>query len=199
MVSFEVAEWGREPLRFSVGCGGALVAGSRRMELSSLVCRSLVGGLGEAGFGFLVGCAGGVDKSFRRALAESPYADLTLVGCAFRSRVHALSTYGLPALWVVPPGLSPKAALRRRTLWLAKRCVMAVVFPLDPTTGAWGAGSRLAYRACLEQLKPVFVVCPEAPREAECYRVVRSCLYGVEGYWVVPHPVRAGGPCDDEF
>jgi hypothetical protein len=199
MVSFEVAERGREPLHFSVESGGVLVAGSRRVELSGLVCRSLVGGLGEAGFGFLVGCAGGVDKSFRRALAESPYAERALAGCAFRSRVRALSNYGLPALWVVPPGLSPKAALRRRTLWLAKRCVMAVVFPLDPTTGAWGAGSRLAYRACLEQLKPAFVVCPEAPREADCYRVVRSDLYGVEGYWVAPHPVRAGGPCDDEF
>jgi len=114
------------------------------------------------------------------------------------SGARAVSSYGLSACSVVPPGLSPKAALRRRTLWLAKCCVMAVVFPLDPTTGTWGAGSRLAYRACLEQLKPVFVVCPEAPREADCYRVVRSCLYGVEGYWVVPHPIGDGGPCDDE-
>ena len=48
----------------------------------------------------------------------------------------------------------------------------------------------MAYRACLEQPTPVFVVCPEFFQEAECFRVVRSCLHGVEGHWVVPHPVK---------
>ena len=91
---------------------------------------------------------------------------------------------------MVPAGLSPKAALRRRTLWLVKRCCLAVLLPEDPCTGQWGFGSRLVYRSCLDQLKPLFVVCSTAPRQTEHVRVA--------GYWVVPHPITDGGPCDDE-
>src|SRR4030065_548570 len=65
---------------------------------------------------------------------------------------------------VGPAGLSPKAALRRRTLWLVKRCCLAVLFPEDPCTGQWGPGSRLVYRSCLDQLKPLFVARSAAPR-----------------------------------
>jgi len=199
MVSFQVggAPAGRA-LRFSVPEAGVLLAGSRGRQVPQPVCRSLVEGLGRQGFAFLVGCAPGVDKSFRQALSRSPYAERTLVACAFRSRARALSGSGLGACWVVPPGLSPKAALRRRTLWLVKRCCLAVLFPEDPCTGQWGPGSRLVYRICLDQLKPLFVVCSAAPRQSEHVRVAGSTLYGVRGYWVVPHPIADGGPCDDE-
>jgi len=199
MVSFQVggAPAGRG-LRFSVPEAGVLVAGSRGRQVPQSVCRLLVQGLGRQGFAFLVGCAPGVDRSFRQALSDSLYAERTLVACAFRSRVRAFSGSGLGACWVVPPGLSPKAALRRRTLWLVKRCCLAVLFPEDPCTGEWGPGSRLVYRSCLDQLKPLFVVGSTAPRQSEHVRVAGSTLYGVRGYWVVPHPITDGGPCDDE-
>jgi hypothetical protein len=199
MVSFQVSEpQAREALRFSVQEAGVLVAGSRFRTVPQEVCRGLVAGLGSQGFAFLVGCAPGVDRSFRQALSESGLSERTLVGCAFRSRVRALSSYGLSACWVVPPGLTPKAALRRRTLWLVKRCCLALLFPEDPYTGAWGPGSRLVYRSCLDQLKPLFLVSSKAPRSSEHVRVAGSTLYGVAGFWVVPHPIQDGGPCDDE-
>jgi hypothetical protein len=199
MVSFQVREApAGQPLCFSVQEAGVLLAGSRARQVPQSVCRLLVQGLGRRGFAFLVGCAAGVDRSFRQALSQSRYAESALVGCAFRSRVRALSGYGLSACWVVPPGLSPKAALRRRTLWLVKRCCLAVLFPEDPCTGQWGPGSRLVYRSCLDQLKPLFVVCSAAPHQTEHVRVAGSTLYGVKGYWVVPHPIEDGGPCDDE-
>jgi len=199
MVSFQVSAAGSgRALRFAVQEAGVLVAGSRFRTVPQEVCRGLVEGLGLQGFAFLVGCALGVDRSFRQALSGSRYAESTLVACAFRSRVRALSGYGLAACWVAPPGLSAKAALRRRTLWLVKRCCLAVLFPENPCTGAWGPGSRLVFRACLDQLKPLFVVSSTAPRETEHVRVAGSTLYGVQGFWVVPHPIEDGGPCDDE-
>jgi hypothetical protein len=199
MVSFQVSAAGSlKALRFAVPESGVLLAGSRHRELPQQVCRGLVEGLGQQGFAFLVGCAPGVDRSFRQALSASRYAENTLVACAFRSRVRALSGYGLASCWVVPEGLSARAALRRRTLWLVKRCCLAVLFPQDPYTGQWGLGSRLVYRACLDQLKPLFVASSEAPRETEHVRVAGSTLYGVSGFWVVPHPTTEGGPCDDE-
>ena len=199
MVSFQVSEpQARTVLRFSVQEAGVLLAGSRGREVPQEVCRGLVEGLGEQGFAFLVGCAPGVDRSFRQALSACRLSERTLVACAFRSRVRALSSYGLSACWVVPPGLSAKAALRRRTLWLVKRACLAVLFPEDPCTGQWGPGSRLVSRACLDQLKPLFVVSSTAPRETEHVRVAGSSLYGVSGFWVVPHPIQDGGPCDDE-
>jgi len=199
MVSFQVSAAGSgRGLRFAVPEAGVLLAGSRHRELAQPVCRGLVEGLGSQGFAFLVGCAAGVDRSLRLALSESRYAESTLVACAFRSRVRALSGYGLTSCWVVPAGLSARAALRRRTLWLVKRCCLAVLFPEDPCTGQWGPGSRLVFRACLDQLKPLFVVTSTAPRQTDHVRVAGSTLYGVAGYWVVPHPIAEGGPCDDE-
>ena len=200
MVSFSVPvrESGAE-FRFSVEELGVLFAGSRHGEVRQEVCRALVQGLARDGFSFWVGCASGVDRCFREALSESEYADRAFVGCAFRRRVRALSTYGLSASVVVPEGLSPKAALRRRTLWLVKRSCLVMLFPDDPVTGRWGKGSQLVFRATLDQLKPVFVVCCSSPKGSDHYRVIGSCLYGVKGYWAVPHPVSDGGPCDEEY
>ena len=200
MVSFSVpVKDGEQEFRFSVQELGVLFAGSRHQEVPQEVCQALIQGLAGDGFSFWVGCASGVDRCFREALSESSYTDRVFVGCAFRRRVKALSNYGLSASVVVPVGLSPKAALRRRTLYLVKRSCMVVLFPDDPTTGDWGRGSRLVYRAALDQLKPVFVVCLRKPIHSDHYRVIGSCLYGVEGFWVVPHPTTDGGPCDEEY
>ncbi len=200
MVTFSVpVAGGGSQFRFSVEELGVLFAGSRNRQVPQPVCQALIQGLARQGFSFWVGCASGVDRSFRKALSESEYAGRVFVGCAFRRRARALSTYGLFASVVVPEGLSPKAALRRRTLWLVKRSCLVVLFPDDPTTGQWGKGSRLVFRTGLDRLKPLFVVSSRRPQASDHYRVIPSCLYGVQGFWVVPHPTSEGGPCDEVF
>ena len=148
----------------------------------------------------LVGCARGIDQRFRSTLAVSNAAkDSSFIACAFASRVEGAQKEGLFASLVVPQGLSPAAALRRRTLWMVKRSVLLFLFPDDPATGKWGRGSRLAYRAALDQLKPVFVVTSHPPAESSDYHLVPSSYFGiVDGYWVVPHPVPEG-TCDEEW
>ena len=185
---------------FRVQDAGVLFAGSRHGRVPQSTCKALIEGLAHQGFGFWVGCASGVDRCFRKALSESAYEDRTFVGCAFRKRVKALSNYGLFASKVVPEGLSVKAALRRRTLWLVKRSCMVILFPENPFDNfSWGKGSRLVFRSALYQLKPIFVVCSCPPEDSPHYRVLSSTIYGVSGYWVVPHPVSNGGHCDDDF
>ncbi len=202
MVSFSVPVkhgGSRFQFRFAVQKLGVLFAGSRHQEVPQSMCKALIQGLAGDGFSFWVGCANGVDRSFRKSLSESAYTDRVFVGCAFRGRVKALSNYGLSASVVVPEGLSPKAALRRRTLYLVKRSCMVVLLPDDPFTGQWGRGSSLVFRAALDQLKPVFVICSSCPKKSDHYRVIGSCLYGAEGFWVVPHTISDGGLCDEEF
>lgn len=192
MVSFSVPVAGGEPrFRFSVPQLGVLFAGSRNKQVPLIVCKDLIRGLAWDGFSFLVGCAPGVDRCFRKALAESEYAERVFVGCAFGNRVKALSNYGLFASVVVRKGLSVKEALRRRTLWLVNRACLVFLFPDDPTTGQWGRGSQLVFRAALDQHKPVFVVSAREPQVSVHCRVLRSCLYGAKGFWVVPQ-----GPID---
>ncbi len=200
MVRFSVPVRGKAPaFRFSVQELGVLFAGSRHQRVPQEVCRALVQGLGDSGFRFWVGCAPGVDQSFRKALSASPHRERVFVGCAFSERISSPTSYGLFASVVVPRGLSPAAALRRRTLWLVKRSCLVVLFPEIPLSTQWGAGSRLVYRSALEQLKPVFAVCSTPPASSPDYRVLPSELFGVHGYWVVPHPLEEGGFCDDEF
>ena len=108
--------------RFSVPEKSVLFAGSRYLEVPQRTCRDLVQQFANHGFSFLVGCADGVDRSFRRALANSPYKDSCFVACAFPSRVKHSYSYGLFTSVVVPQNLPPKATLHRRTLWLVRRC-----------------------------------------------------------------------------
>ena len=76
---------------------------------------------------------------------------------------------------------------------------LVVLFPESPFDGVWGPGSHLVFRASMYHLKPVFVVSSKAPKESVHYRLAESDLFGVvRGYWVVPHPIEEGGPCDDE-
>ena len=185
---------------FSVSDGAVLFAGSRYRCIPQKTCKELVHQFAACGFSFLVGCAEGVDRSFRKVLACTPYKDRCFVACAFAHRVKYSYSYGLYASVVVPRNLPPKAALHRRTIWMMKRCCMTVLFPENPRDNSWGNGSKLVFRASMYHLKPVFVVCSTPPKNSIHYRVVSSNLFGVvEGYWVVPHPISDGGTCDEEY
>lgn len=186
-------------LVFRVPTRAVLFAGSRNGFVDTALAGRLVTALSDSGFSFLVGCATGVDCSFRRTLAErSRWSDSTIVACAFASRVQSSQSRGLFAAVVVPEGLTPAAALRRRTLWMVKRAALVVLFPADPRTGRWGRGSRLAFRAATEQLKPVFVVSKTPPSRSPIYQVAPARLFDVvDGWWAVPYPVAAG-TCDEE-
>ena len=201
MVTFRVngRTCGREGLEFSVSGRMVLVAGSRHLEVGAETCGDLLQGFHRLGLHFFVGCARGVDRSFRKALSESSFSEEGFVACAFSSRSHRAQGRGLCAQVVVPEGLHPKAALRRRTLWMVKRSGLVVLFPESPFDGVWGPGSHLVFRASMYHLKPVFIVSSKAPKESVHYLVAESDLFGVvQGFWVVPHPIEEGGPCDDE-
>ena len=173
--------------RFAVPTSGVVLAGSRNREVPEAVCSRLVETFGSHGFSFLIGCARGADRSFRKALSGSPWEGKTLVACAFQSRTGKQHSFGLYASKVVPDNLPPKAALHRRTVWMVKRCCMLVLFPEDPTTGTWGKGSSLAFRTAMYHVKPVFVATEKPPKKSIHYRVVPDVLFGfVSGYWVVP-------------
>ena len=176
-----------------------LFAGSRNGCINPALARGLVAALSDHGFSFVVGCAPGIDACFRSGLSSLPEAaEASFVACAFASRLDASTSGGLFASVVVPAGLSPAAALRRRTLWLVKRAQLLILFPDDPASRRWGRGSSLAFRAATDQLKPAFVVSQKAPPAAPHYRLFPGTLCGlVKGTWAVPHPVPAG-TCDEE-
>jgi hypothetical protein len=202
MVTFQVPlkEKAGERFRFSVPGRAVLLAGRRHGTLPPATCSQLIQQFHHLGFRFFVGCASGIDRCFRESLAESPFRKESVVACAFGNRVHPARSLGLYASVVVPPGLTPAAALRRRTLWMVRRCSLVVLIPEDPTTGCWGPGSRLVFRAAMYHLKPVFVAAQNPPPESVHYRLLPAELFGLlRGYWAVPHPFGDGGPCDDEY
>jgi hypothetical protein len=183
---------------FTVPQRSVLFAGSRRLYVSQEICKYLLTQFGEHGFSFYVGCAEGVDRSFRKALSLSGYRKKSFVACAFEERRKR--SYGLYASVVVPDNISPKAALYRRTIWLVKRCSLVVLFPEHPYCKTWGKGSKLVFTSAMYHLKPVFVVADNPPKESCLYKVLASNLFGtVSGFWAVPHPVTEGGTCDDEY
>ena len=178
--------------RFRVPSPGVLLAGSRSGLVPEALCRELVWRLGEDGLDFVVGCAPGVDRSFRFALAREGLAGKSFVACVSRERLRCAC--GLPATVVVPQGLSMAASLHRRTVWMVTRCCVAVLFP-EGQDRSWGPGSRLVLRTALEQGKPVFVASATEPHAPAVVRPGR--LYGlVSGWWVVQRVVRANIPCD---
>ena len=110
----------REPLEFRIPARSALLAGSRNGFIDPEVAERVAGALAAAGFSFLVGCATGIDACFRLTLADRcEWSESTFVACAFADRVRSSVSRGLYASVVVPEGLSPAAALRRRTLCTA--------------------------------------------------------------------------------
>ena len=202
MVTFQVPthNTAADRLVFRVPERAILVAGSRHGAVTPQTAGELVEHLSQAGFGLLVGCAPGVDASFRNAVNRNEEArETSFIACAFDSRVRENEEAGLTAGVVVPVGLSAAAALRRRTLWMVKRSVLLILFPDDPRTGQWGKGSRLAFQAALSHLKPVFVVTKKKPADSPHHRVILDSFFGImDGYWAVPHPTELG-TCDEEW
>ena len=135
-------------------------AGSRHGSLTCSVCSSLVHSFHALGLSLLTGCAPGIDECFRRVMAQKPYEEHSMVACAFESRALRFESEGLPGIAVVPEGLSPAAALHRRTVWMVRRCGLLVLFPAHPVFGHWGRGSTLAFRTAVYNLKPVFAASP---------------------------------------
>ncbi len=202
MVTFHVPthSTAEDQLVFKVPERAVLVAGSRHGIVPSRIGSQFVEHLSQAGFGFLVGCAPGIDACFRNAVSRNAEArETSFIACAFENCVGQSEAQGLTAGVVVPDGLSAAAALRRRTLWMVKRSVFLILFPDDPQTGHWGKGSRLAFNAALFQLKPVFVVTAKRLADSPHHRIIADSFYGItDGYWTVPHPTELG-TCDEEW
>lgn len=189
----------QEYFTFNVRPLSVMLAGSRNLELSREYCHRIVGELHNRGFGFFVGCASGVDQSFRKVLAFEPFSARTFMACAFPNRTKAKYTFGLHASVVVPEKIPVYAALARRTIWMARRCQFLVLFPDDPESGNWGKGSRLAFNTATLNLKPVFIVSKHRPPYSDFYNIFESTLFDiVSGYWVVPHTYKLGGTCEDD-
>ena len=169
-------------------------AGSRRGLLPESITTTLVHAFYALDLTFLTGCATGIDGCFRHVLSMRPFEQNSMVACAFESRAKRFDSGGIAAYAVVPEGLSPAAALHRRTVWMVRHCGLLVLFPSDPVYGHWGKGSTLAFRAAVYNLKPVFSASPTAPRPSPLYRIFPASLFGiVSGFWVVPE----GGPYDE--
>ena len=179
--------------RFSVPQATVMLAGSRNRQLPKKLCNALLNAFSRHGFSFFVGCAQGVDQCFRDAITASPCKEHTLVACAFEKRVEFFYSRGLIATKVVPDNLPPKAALHRRTVWMATRCGMLLLFPEDPTTGTWGKGSTLAFETAMYHSKPVFVAKAQPPKESNQYCILPSRLFAtVDGYWIIPRDYEGG-------
>lgn len=186
-------------VRAQVQCRSAAFAGSHRGSVSPFTADRLVGSLSSLGFSFLVGCAPGIDSCFRDALARHGSAN-AIVACAFKSRQRRFRSSGVCALTVAPEGLSPAAALHRRTVWLVRRASLLVLFPNDLLSGTWGKGSTLAFTTALLNLKPVFVATDQPPDPIPSYLIAAGSLCDlVSGYWVLPYPEDEGGVCNDEW
>jgi len=202
MVTFHVPtrNTASDPLVFKVPERVVLLAGSRHGVVAPQTAEGLVEHLCRAGFGLLIGCAPGIDASFRQVVSRNEAArESSFIACAFAHRIGPSEDVGLTAGVVVPDGLSAAASLRRRTLWMVKRSVLLILFPDDPQTGRWGKGSRLAFQAALFQLKPVFVVTAKRPPDSPHHRIIPDSFFGVtDGYWAVPHPTDLG-TCDEEW
>jgi len=201
MVTFYVPRAGEgcADFRFAVCGNTAMVTGSRSYEIGEQTCRDILGGLARLGLGFYVGCGAGVEESFRHALSRSPWRKDAWIACASRRRARAARSLGLDAFVVVPRGLRPEIARYRRTLWMVRRCVLAVLFPDCRQDGQWGAVSRLVFRTALANLKPLFVVADRCPAVPAAYHILPAELFAtVRGYWVVADPYYGDGDtCDD--
>jgi len=189
----------RHYFNFNVRPLSVMLAGSRNLELSQEYCKPIVTELHNRGFGFVVGCAFGVDMSFRKVLSVAPFKTRSFVACAFPYRTKEKFSFGLDASVVVPENIPIPAALARRTIWMARRCQLLILFPDDPKTGKWGKGSRLAFNTATLNLKPIFVASKLCPPFSDFYTIYNSTLFDiVSGFWVVPHTYRLGRTCEDE-
>ncbi len=197
MYTFSVA--GPNSRRFQIRPPVVAFAGSRRGSLPDSVTSPLVHSFHSLGLSLLTGCASGIDGCFRRVMVQKPFEGHSMVACAFESRARRFDAEGLLGVPVVPVGISPAAALHRRTVWMVRRCGLLVLFPAHPVFGHWGKGSTLAFKTAVYNLKPVFAAAPTAPQPSPLYGIYPASLFGiVPGFWVVPQPIYEGGPCDEE-
>ena len=166
-------------------------AGSRHGLLAVDLASALVTVLLQRSFRLAVGCANGVDCCIRETIAGSALAQRCTVHCAFPSRVREAEALGLNAVCRVADVSSAAAALHWRTVIMVSECSLLVLFPDDPTTGAWGKGSRLAFNTAIQRHIPVFVVTTIPPLGTGQIQVEAGSLFGViDGYWVVPQGVE---------
>ena len=185
MVTFSIP---RISTSFRVRPQAVAFAGSRNGVVHPNTAVALVEGFHQLGFGFLVGCATGIDRCFRSAFAsKAAFAERTIVACAFEDRADRFSVGEIFASTVVPAGLTPAAALHHRTIWVVRHSVILVLLPDDPVTGCWGRGSRLAFSTARYNHIPVFLVTEKPPKPSVGETVTESNLFGMlDGYWVVP-------------
>ncbi len=95
---------GREVFGFAVATHPVLLAGSRYREMPSEAWQLLIQQFNHLGFHFYVGCARGVDRCFRNALAASPYHNDCYVACVFPSRLRQSRFLGAKApAWCSAP------------------------------------------------------------------------------------------------
>lgn len=100
-----------------------------------------------------------------------------MVARAFEHRARRIDAQGLLGIPVVPVGLSPA----------------------DPVFGYWGKGPTLAFRTAVYNLKPVFVSAPAAPKPSPLHWIFSSALLRIApSFWIIPHQIYEGGPCDEE-
>ena len=193
MVTFSIP---RTATSFRVHPQAVAFAGSRNGAVRRDTAVALVEGFHHLGFGFLTGCASGIDQCFRSAFAtKSAFAQRSIVACAFEDRARRFSVGEIFASTVAPTGLSPAAALHHRTVWLVRHCSLLLLFPENPRTGRWGCGSRLAFDTARHNLKPVFLVADKTTTPSAGEAIHAANLFGIlDGYWVVP----AGGIEDEE-
>ena len=85
-------------------------AGSRHGSMPQSICNHIVSAFSRHGSSFLVGCAPGIDESFRTALAASRVHDRCTVHCAFPSRMRAVKQVGLNGVCTVSDAPSAAAA-----------------------------------------------------------------------------------------
>ncbi len=123
--------------------GVVCFAGSRHGSVPR--AQAVVSALASHGVSFLVGCAPGVDRSFRQALV--PFASRTTVHCAFRSRARQVAQSGLIAICTVGTVPSAAAALHWRTVGMVSDGTFLVLFPDVIPKPPPGAGAPLWHAA----------------------------------------------------
>ena len=134
---------------------------------------------------YIVGCTPEVDHFFREALV--PCAAHATVHCAFPSRGRQVEQERLMAVCKVGNTPSPAAALHRRTVGMVSECTHLILLSDDPTTGAWGRESRLAFCTAVQLRRRVFMIAAIPPLSNRHARVSQTSLFGVvHGYLVEP-------------
>ena len=172
-------------------------AGSRRGIISENLSLQLTEALSRFGYRFLVGSTTGIDACFRTALKKIAPSKTTVM-CVSSSRAHSTRASGLRAVHTPCNWYSIASTLHLRAIGAISRSSILVLFPDDPTTGAWGCGSQLTFNAAVQQHIPVFVVTEHPPLSTRQVRIFSTSLFGVaSGYWGIPFGVAPSVRSDE--